>query len=105
VAVIEPGQMNTPFKDNRHKAAVFQQGKSAYQKALTHILEYGNRQSARAPGPLEVSRTILGALGDKRMALRYPVGTDAKWYPFLRRFIPDGLFDLILRGMYSRFER
>ncbi len=105
VGVIEPGQMNTAFKANRRKAGVFLEGKSAYQKVLSNILDYGDQQPAQGPGPQVVSWTILKALRDKRMAIRYTAGTDARWLPFLRRFIPDALFDRILRGMYSRFER
>lgn len=105
VTVIEPGQMNTSFNANRRMAGVFRQGKSAYQKTLSNILQYGNRHSGQAPGPQEVSRTILKALQDSRMALRYAAGLDARWFPFLRRFVPDALFDQILRVMYSRFQR
>lgn len=102
-AVVEPGSIKTPFKVNRRKAEAFRTGRSAYQGVLGNILAFGNSQSALTPGPEKVARVILRALRSRRLAVRYPVGLDAVWFPFFRWFMPDFLYDLLLRAMYSRF--
>jgi NAD(P)-dependent dehydrogenase (short-subunit alcohol dehydrogenase family) len=103
VAVIEPGSTNTPFKYNRHPAQKFRQGRSDYQKVLKKILAYGNSQSQKAPGAEQVVAAILKALGSRRMAVRYAAGFDALWFPQVRWFLPDGVYDWILKRMYRRF--
>jgi NAD(P)-dependent dehydrogenase (short-subunit alcohol dehydrogenase family) len=103
MAVIEPGSTNTPFKHNRHLSQKFQQGRSEYQKDSEKILAYGNRQSQKAPGAEQVVAAILKALGSRRMAVRYAAGFDATWFPVARWFLPDGIYDWVLKRMYKRF--
>jgi NAD(P)-dependent dehydrogenase (short-subunit alcohol dehydrogenase family) len=102
-SVVEPGSIKTPFKENRRKAGAFLQGRSAHQRVLQNILDFGNKQSFLAPGPKRVARTILKALRARRMAARYPVGLDAVWFPFFRWFLPNFLYDRVLRAAYARF--
>jgi NAD(P)-dependent dehydrogenase (short-subunit alcohol dehydrogenase family) len=104
VSVIEPGSTDTQFKHNRHKARTFLEGRSTHQKVLERILAFGNRKSAEAPGPGQVVGTVWKALRARRMAVRYPAGFDARWYPVVRWFLPETLFDLLMRRMYARFE-
>jgi NAD(P)-dependent dehydrogenase (short-subunit alcohol dehydrogenase family) len=104
VGMVEPGQFHTRFKDNRLKNKIFLAGKSPYQGLLEKILQYGNSQSAQAPGPEIAARTILRALEDDKMALRYPVGTDARVFPLAQRFLPDALYDRIMVRTLTRFR-
>ena len=104
-AVIEPGTIRTPFKANRRKARIFHEGKSSYQKVLENILYFGNHPSPSAPGPWKVAAAVLKALRAKRMAIRYPVGRDAVWFPFFRWFMPDFLYDWVLKKRYEGFQR
>jgi NAD(P)-dependent dehydrogenase (short-subunit alcohol dehydrogenase family) len=104
VAVVEPGNIRTPFKANRRKAGVFREGRSAYQGVMERVLYLGDHPSPSVPGPRKVAETVARALRARRMALRYPVGRDATAYPFLRRFLPDALFDRILERTYARFR-
>jgi short-subunit dehydrogenase len=103
VTVIEPGSTNTPFKYNRRLSQKFLQKKSEYQPVLEKILRYGNAQSQKAPGAEQVVDAILKALASRRMAARYPAGIDATWFPVARWFLPDGLYDQVLKRMYGRF--
>jgi short-subunit dehydrogenase len=103
VAVIEPGSTNTPFKHNRHLSQKFKQGKSDYQSVLKKILSYGNSQSQKAPGAQQAVDAILKALGSRRMAVRYAAGFDATWFPVFRWFLPDGVYDWVLKRMFQRF--
>jgi NAD(P)-dependent dehydrogenase (short-subunit alcohol dehydrogenase family) len=104
VAVVEPGSIKTPFKVNRRKSKVFLSGKSAHQKALENILAFGNNPTL-APEPVKVARVIEKALRTGRLSARYPVGLDAVWFPFFRWFMPDFVYDLLLRAMYWRFTK
>jgi NAD(P)-dependent dehydrogenase (short-subunit alcohol dehydrogenase family) len=105
VAVVEPGTIRTPFKTNRQKAKAFLEKKSAYQAVLERILYFGNNPPKSAPGPDQVAETVLKALQASRMAVRYPVGRDAVWFPFIRWFLPDFLYDRVLQTRYSQFQK
>jgi NAD(P)-dependent dehydrogenase (short-subunit alcohol dehydrogenase family) len=104
-SVLEPGSIRTAFKVNRRKAGLFRSGRSVYQGVLENILYFGNHPTALAPGPQSVARKILRALSARRMAARSTVGLDAFWFPLIRWFLPDFIFDRILRVMYSRFTK
>jgi NAD(P)-dependent dehydrogenase (short-subunit alcohol dehydrogenase family) len=103
VTVIEPGSTNTQFKYNRHLSQKFLKGKSDYQSILEKILAYGNDQSKKAPGSEQVVEAILKALAERRMAVRYAAGFDATWFPVARWFLPNAIYDLVLKRMYRRF--
>jgi NAD(P)-dependent dehydrogenase (short-subunit alcohol dehydrogenase family) len=103
VAVIEPGSTNTPFKQNRYLSQKFKQGRSNYQSVLKKILAYGNAQSQKALGAEQVIAAILKALGSSRMAVRYAAGFDSTWFPVARWFLPDGVYDWVLKRMFRRF--
>jgi len=103
-AVVEPGNIRTPFKVNRRKAAVFVKGRSAHQEALEKVLAYGNHFSPSTPGPAKVAEKVLNALSASTMAIRYPAGLDAQWFPVVRWFMPDFLFDFLMKRMYRRFQ-
>ncbi len=105
VAVVEPGTIRTPFKTNRRIAKVFQEGRSAYRKPMENLLRFANHPSPSTPGPEKVAAVVWKALQSKRMAARYPVGADAVWLPFLRRLMPDSLFDRVLEARYARFQQ
>jgi len=103
VAVVEPGSINTPFKANRRKAALFLKKRSAHQRVLENILYFGNHPSRFTPKAPRVARTILKALKADHMATRYPVGLDSVWFPVARWFMPDFVYDRLLEAMYRRF--
>jgi NAD(P)-dependent dehydrogenase (short-subunit alcohol dehydrogenase family) len=105
VSVLEPGTIRTPFKANRRKAKTFLEGRSAYQKTLEGILWFGDHPPASAPGPREVAEEVVWVLSKERMAVRYRIGGDAVWYPRLRWFLPDWVFDKILQRRYEGFKK
>jgi NAD(P)-dependent dehydrogenase (short-subunit alcohol dehydrogenase family) len=71
---------------------------------LEKILQFGNNQSARAPGAEKVVDVVEKALNDQVMKIRYPVGKDALLYPVIRWFLPDGLWDLLMRQVAHKFQ-
>jgi len=103
VAVVEPGNIKTPFKANRRKAKAFLSGRSAYQGVLQKVLEFGNRTSPWTPGPQAVAQKVLEILQTPRMAVRYPVGLDAVLFPAIRWCLPMTLYDLLMERLYGRF--
>ncbi len=105
VAVVEPGNIRTPFKVNRRQAKIFLEKKSAYQNVLERILYFGNHPPDSAPGPDRVAKTVLKALQASRMAIRYPVGRDAIMFPLIRWFLPDFLYDQVLQMRYFQFQK
>ncbi len=105
VAVVEPGNIKTPFKVNRRKAKIFLEKKSVYQSVLERVLYFGDHPPSSAPGPNRVAKAILKALRSSRMAVRYPVGRDAVFFPLIRWFLPDFLYDRVLQTRYSQFQK
>ncbi len=103
VSVIEPGTTNTEFKHNRYRSTLFQKKKSPYQSVLQKILNFGNGQSQKAPGAGQVVEVILKALEDRRLAVHYAAGFDAIWFPVVRWFLPEGVYDLLMKRLYQRF--
>ena len=103
-AVVEPGSRNTAFKSNRLANGVFLKGRSAYQKTLQKILDFGNQQSAAAGGAEAVVDAIEKAIRAPVMKARYPVGIDAKLYPLARWFVPESLWDFLMRRVADRFQ-
>ncbi len=98
--VVEPGQIRTPFKANQVKAAALASGRSAHQEGMEKAYQVSCGRSARAPGPKIVAKTIAGALSVPVMDIRYPVGLDAFWFPKIRWWIPNPVWDFILQTMY-----
>lgn len=103
VAVVEPGSINTPFKANRRKAALFLKKRSAHQKVLENILYFGDHPSRFTPKAPQVAQTILKALRARHMATRYAVGLDSVWFPVIRWFLPNFLYDHLMTVLYRRF--
>jgi NAD(P)-dependent dehydrogenase (short-subunit alcohol dehydrogenase family) len=102
--VVEPGHMRTRFSDNRRKARMFREGRSAYQDVLWKILEFGGKRSARSPGPENVAQVILKALQTPRMAMRYTAGWDALLFPVVRWCLPTAFYDWLMHRAYERFK-
>ena len=58
------------------------------------------RPQARKSWP----RRSSGAWKDGNMALRYPVGKDARFFPIAQRFMPDWIYDRVMNYTLERFQ-
>ncbi|MEO0854160.1 MAG: SDR family oxidoreductase, partial [Cyanobacteria bacterium J06648_11] len=94
VKLIEPGPIKTDFYD-RSMDVMKKPGLTAYD-------DFGNRaipnmQKAGTDGVAAeaVAKVIVRATTDGSKKMRYPINT--KGMPFLRRFIPDGVFFSLIR--------
>ncbi len=77
-----------PYADfNRRVAALTE---NAYKGPLTRL----------GAGPDAVAKTIAGALEARRPKARYPVTASARLMINQRRFMPDGLWDRVMRTQF-----
>lgn len=101
VKLIEPGAIRTDFYD-RSPDLLKKKGLSAYDKYVDKISANFLKAAASAPGPEVVAETIWKAANSKTYKLRYPVGSGAPFFLFLRRILPDAWFMGLVRGVLNR---
>lgn len=97
VILIEPGFIATKFQENAQLAQATQSESSPYvvfKKASGRRVQ---RNIYRAAPPELVAKTIYRAITHPNPRLRYPVGRDAQFVLPLRRFLPAGLFERVLK--------
>jgi NAD(P)-dependent dehydrogenase (short-subunit alcohol dehydrogenase family) len=101
VALVEPGSVATPIWDKSRAEAErvvippeLQDVYGTIPAAMDKVLEDTAR---RGIPPEQVAATIQRALASPRMKARYVVGRDAKAMLFVRRLLPDLVFDRVVR--------
>jgi NAD(P)-dependent dehydrogenase (short-subunit alcohol dehydrogenase family) len=97
VLLIEPGFIATKFQENAQLSQAAQHADSPYspfQQASGRRLQ---RNIYRAAPPEAVAATIYRAITHPTPKLRHAVGRDARLILPLRRFLPAGLFERILK--------
>ncbi len=97
VILIEPGFIATRFQENAQIAQAAQREESPYSLLKKASGRRVQRNIYRAAPPERVAETIYRALIHPKPKLRYPVGRDARLVLPLRRFLPEGLFELVLK--------
>jgi NAD(P)-dependent dehydrogenase (short-subunit alcohol dehydrogenase family) len=97
VVLIEPGFIATNFQQNAHLAQAAQSQDSPYALFKQASGRRVQRNIYRAAPPERVAETIYRAITHPRPKLRYAVGRDARLVLPLRRFLPEGLFERILK--------
>ena len=105
VILVEPGLITTEFAETA-AASVEQAGEGGpyaeFNSSVAKITEsaYRGPLSRLGGGPEAVADTIAGALKTDRPKPRYPVTLSAHLLINQRRFLPDQLWDLMLRAQY-----
>ena len=97
VILIEPGFIATKFQENAQLAQAAQDENSPYAVFKRASGRRVQRNIYRAAPPERVAETIYRAITHPNPKLRYPVGRDARTVLPLRRFLPAGLFEKILK--------
>jgi len=97
VVLIEPGFIATNFQQNAQLAQAAQNESSPYALFKQASGRRVQRNIYRAAPPERVAETIYRAITHPRPKLRYAVGRDARLVLPLRRFLPEGLFERILK--------
>lgn len=99
VKIIEPGPIKSDFYD---RSAVFaeKEGLHAYDAFVDKVLPNMQKAGSEAPDGSVVAQTIYDAVTDGSKRLRYPVNT--KGMLFARRFLPDSIFNRLIRAVIAR---
>jgi NAD(P)-dependent dehydrogenase (short-subunit alcohol dehydrogenase family) len=97
VVLIEPGFIATNFQQNAQLAQAAQSQDSPYALFKQASGRRVQRNIYRAAPPERVAEVIYRAITHPRPKLRYAVGRDARLVLPLRRFLPEGLFERILK--------
>jgi NAD(P)-dependent dehydrogenase (short-subunit alcohol dehydrogenase family) len=103
VVVIQPGAIRTEWNGISRRSAIERSGATAYAaqaRALVRALEAAD-QSSGATGPDVVAATIAKAATARRPRTRYATPFSAKFILGLRGLLPDRMFDLIMRSVFS----
>ncbi len=99
VKIIEPGPIKTDFYD-RSMDLTKKEGLTAYDSFIEKAMPNMQKAGENAPGGEVVAETIYRAITDGTWKMRYPINT--KGMLFLRRFLPDSLFQAIIRAAILR---
>lgn len=95
VILIEPGFIATRFQENAQMAQAAQRDDSPYRIFKKASERRVQRNIYRAAPAERVAETIYHAITHPK--LRYPVGRDARLVLPLRRFLPERLFERVLK--------
>lgn len=96
VKIVEPGPIKTDFYE-RSMDLTKKEGLTAYDSFIDKVMPNMLKAGENAPGGEVVAETIYRAVTDGSWKMRYPVNT--KGMLFLRRILPDGLFQALIRAV------
>ena len=99
VKIIEPGPINSDFY-NRSQVIAMQEGLHAYDHFVDKVLPNMQKAGSEAPDGSAVAQTIYDAVTDGSKRLRYGVNT--KGMLLARRFLPDSIFNRLIRVIIAR---
>jgi NAD(P)-dependent dehydrogenase (short-subunit alcohol dehydrogenase family) len=103
VVLLEPGPIDTPFRRNsiphfeRHVDWRGSPHREAYEARLLPRL-YSEAPGRGQHPPASVTARLVEALESRRPRARYPVTGVTRGAALMRRLLPDGLIDRIVRG-------
>ena len=94
VSLVEPGAFKT---DVIRSATVNQVSIKDYDSVREASLRTLRDSLQKGGNPEQVARVILRILRTPSPRLRYPVGEEAVWLPYLKVLLPQSLFDVLVR--------
>jgi len=98
VSVIEPGFVRTNVAQNTQQA---KQRLAVYDGERDRVRETARGNVASGADPIVVAATVLEALEDRSPRQHYLVGREARLSSWLRKFVPETLFDKGLRKQFG----
>lgn len=98
VSLIQPAYTKTAFFQNALRADDLQ---ARFDDRRDKVEEAIARAEAAADAPEVVAETVLRALHDPSPKVRYPAGKTAARLAVLRRFMPSGIFESVLRKNFG----
>jgi NAD(P)-dependent dehydrogenase (short-subunit alcohol dehydrogenase family) len=99
--IIEPGAIQTDFYGRSQELAESADLR-AYDDYVNRVVPNLQKAGADAPGPEIVAPVVYQAATARTWRLRYPAGRAAGSIMFLRRILPTGLFNGIVRLVTER---
>jgi NAD(P)-dependent dehydrogenase (short-subunit alcohol dehydrogenase family) len=105
VCSVNPGAIDTPIWSKAHASAdnltPDHPARSLYGNIIDGVTTAADHAHATA-GPVSlVAKSVLACMTSQNPRTRYFVGKDAKSGAMAKRFIPDKMFDAILRKYFS----
>jgi short-subunit dehydrogenase len=109
VTLVEPGGFKTSFGQNSRRAQKYLSPQTAYV-GLKDPLSTENQSKAAflsssvvesLANPQQVADEIYRIAGLEKTHIRYQVGLDTKMYTFLRKIVPDWLWEAVLHKAYK----
>lgn len=103
VIVIEPGAIKSEWSNIAHSNLLKVSGntESAYKDGATAFLEVIKRSEDKASDPIIIAKLIYKAIQTKNPKTRYVGGYMAKPAIFMRKILPDKLFDKIILSQFK----
>lgn len=98
VIIVEPGAIQTEWAGIASEGLLRASGTGAYAAyARRHARMLDSTTTSRLPSPPDVvAKTILRAVSAKRPKTRYATGGGARTILFLKRILPDRIFDRLI---------
>lgn len=96
VVIVEPGVIKTNFYSRAMKDMEKSQVTGAYRKMTDVMTENFKKSGETGADPSVVAKSIVKAIESDNPRTRYAVPGDAKMNIFLRKILPDKLFDKVL---------
>ena len=97
VSLVEPGSCRTPIV--RH-AKVAARSIDAYSSRRRRVLALVKEHCEKGTDPIRVARCVERIIRSRWPRLRYRVGPDVTMSYWLRRFLPESLFQRMVRDYY-----
>jgi NAD(P)-dependent dehydrogenase (short-subunit alcohol dehydrogenase family) len=101
VRIVEPGSIRTDFF-GRSQEIAFSSELAVYDEYVNRVVPNLQKAGADAPGPEVVAPVVYQAATDRSWRLRYQAGRAGGTVMFLRRVLPTGLFNGIVRMVTER---
>lgn len=95
---IEPSFTRTSFESN---LVAPDQPLAIYDSARKAIINTSRQQVEKGDQPEVVAQVVLKAAHATKPRLRYPAGPAARQLAFMRKLVPEGIFNSILRKQFK----
>lgn len=98
VSLLEPGDFQTGMTSAR---ITLDPKLPAYDGARERAVDEMGKNEQKGPPSAVAAEKIVAIVKTRRPALRYRVGSDAVWFPWLRGLVPAGLFEWGVRKAFK----
>ena len=98
VISIEPAFTRTSFESN---LVAPDQPLAIYESARRAMIDTSRQQVEKGDEPEIVAQVVLTAAKAAKPRLRYPAGPAARQLDFMRKLVPEGIFNIILRKQFK----